>query len=101
MNTTQAITDTVTMSAHDRRQFAIGMLGQLVIPTYDENGEVFNDFAITDREVIAGNIEKLAQLGRTPRWQMAIANWAAAVRDTDNTLRWAYLQYLVYASSAS
>jgi hypothetical protein len=52
---------------------------------------------------IAGNIEKLAQLGRTDRWQAAVKRWATMVREqkTLDGIRWAFLQGMVYACHAS
>lgn len=83
--------------AQANRGIGIGMLNALILPQ-DASGEY--EFATADREFIAASIEKLARLGRTQRWQRAIAAWAAAVRDENNRLHWAYLQYSVYACHA-
>ena len=53
---------------------------------------------------VAENIEKLAQLGRTARWQAAIDRWARMVREHGgnlDSLRWAFLQGMIYAGHAS
>jgi hypothetical protein len=82
-------------SAQTRRLIAVGMLVELFLP---KDGEY--KLVTSDRELIASNIEKLAQLGRTDRWKRSIRNWAGAVRQTENDrdLRWAFLQYLVYVN---
>ena len=39
-------------------------------------------------------------MGKTDAWMGAIKDWAAAVRDEDNRLNWAYCQYGVCAYAA-
>jgi hypothetical protein len=86
-------------NAQKRRGFAMMMLHELVMPTLPDNApRVFASYAT--REFIAGNIEKLAQLGRTEQWKAVIQNWADMVRDEEYDLSWAYAQYSVYASMA-
>ena len=82
-------------NAERNRSIAVGMLIELYIPTA-------NDFELRDasRDEIAGNIDKLAQLGRTDRWQAAIKRWAAMVREPGNNIRWALIQGCVYAGHA-
>lgn len=85
--------------AQERRSIAVGMLHELILPTPPNNSE--RDFAnYATREFTASNIEKLSQLGRTDRWQIAIRNWANAVRDESLNFSWAYLQYSVYVNFA-
>jgi hypothetical protein len=101
------------MDAKTKRQEAIGMLSELYLPTsylVEAQGErpiyLLNSYAAryaTGAEV-AENIEKLAQLGRTARWQSAIDRWARMVRESSgnvDSLRWAFLQGMVYAGHAS
>lgn len=71
------------------------MLHELYIPESDGFERRY-----TTRDEIAGNIRKLAQLGRTDRWQVAIENWARAVESEAN-LDWAFLQYGIWAGYAS
>jgi hypothetical protein len=52
-------------------------------------------------EQIAADIEKLLDLGKTDAWKGAIKDWAAALRDEDNRLNWAYCQYGVCAGHAA
>lgn len=95
------------------RQTAIGMLSELYLPTpaccdaseQDRPLYLVNYYAAryaTGAE-IAENIEKLAQLGRTARWQSAIAHWARMVRecgDNIDSIRYAFLQGMIYAGHA-
>lgn len=78
------------------RQEAIGMLSELYLPA-SRDYEFPPDVS---REEIAGNIAKLAQLGRTERWRAAIRRWAAMVRANDGNLRHAFLQGMIYAGHA-
>lgn len=90
-------------NAVQRRQNAIGMLSYLYLPT-DPDGSVPYDMRVTDTTEIAGNIRKLAQLGRTERWTGRIEQWARMVEENPEpmkSLRWAFLQGMVYASHAS
>lgn len=92
------------------RQTAIGMLVELYLPTPD-NPDFDRDVYLCNYyearyatgEEVAENILKLASLGRTQRWQAAIKRWAAMVRSesTVKGLRWAFLQGLIFANSAS
>lgn len=50
-----------------------------------------HDGLAASRDEIAADIEKLAALGKTDRWQAAIARWAKEVRENES-LRWALLQ---------
>jgi hypothetical protein len=101
------------MNAAEKRQEAIGMISELYLPTPECTDSVVNDRPLylvnyyaaryaTGNE-IADNIEKLAQLGRTDRWQSAIKRWAAMVRESEklDDIRWAFLQGMIYASHAS
>jgi hypothetical protein len=83
--------------AQNRRMFAIGMLHELIMP-HDDNGADFAPYAT--REFTAENISKLASLGRTERWQIAIRAWSNAVANPEVPYRWAYLQYSVWACHA-
>lgn len=56
---------------------------------------------MSDREAIAALIDALAPLGRTARWQAAVAVWAERVRDLELPLIWAYQQYAIYACHAA
>ena len=69
------------------RQFAIGMLSELYLPTPDDpdyKREIYlsnyyaGQYATADE--VADNILKLAQLGRTARWNSAIKQWAGMCR---------------------
>jgi hypothetical protein len=53
------------------------------------------------REKIAMGIEGLAPLGQSSKWQDAIAAWAKAVRDEENSVLWAFTQYSVPAAHAA
>jgi hypothetical protein len=73
-------------------------------PALRELGERYRAAeALTEagREQIAADIEKLLDLGKTDAWKGAIKDWAAAVRDEDNRLNWAYCQYGVCAGHAA
>jgi hypothetical protein len=89
-------------NAERNRQEAIGMLIELYVPE-SRNYELQS---INTAE-IAGNIEKLAALGKTDRWQAAIKRWASMVRESSATdvnrpsIRWALIQGCVYANHAS
>lgn len=81
-------------NAERNRLVGIGMLMELYVPaTHDY------DLQSTDSAEIANNIRKLAQLGRTARWQAAIDRWARMVQEQGNErgIRWAILQGAVYA----
>ena len=82
------------------RQIALGMLVELYYPA---SGGY--EFTGASADEIAGNIDKLASLGRTARWLKAIAGWSAQVREHgaegDQAMRWAFLQFAVYAGHAS
>jgi hypothetical protein len=91
-----------------RRQTAIGMISELYLPTDPEMGcpaylcnYYYGRYAHAAE--VADNISKLAQLGRTARWQAAIKRWAAMVREADHMtgLRHAFLQGMIYAGHAS
>jgi hypothetical protein len=88
------------------RQYAIGMLSELYLPV--GNGHEFLWEACDNRLAtgteVSANIEKLASLGRTARWQAAISRWACMVRECSGnpkSLRWAFLQGMIYAAHAS
>ena len=83
------------------RQEAIGMISFLYLPEQNDY-----DLRLPDNGAagIAENIEKLAPLGRTARWQAAIDRWANMVREhsgNDRSLRWAFLQGMIFAGHAS
>lgn len=105
--------------AKRNRQTAIGMLSELYLPTpanddawdrqiilanphYQNDGTSPELFEYKIRG-IADNIRKLLTLGRTDRWQAAISRWANMVSESGNemSLRWAFLQGMVYAGHAS
>jgi hypothetical protein len=89
--------------ASAKRSIALGMITELYFPT-PAGQDHGTEFTGTDAEQIAANIDKLAQLGRTERWQAAIRTWSHMVRnhgDDPRSLRWAFLQYLVFAGHAS
>lgn len=90
------------MTAKENREFALGMLHELIYPTPPKDAETtLRDMApYVTREFAASNIEKLASLGRTDRWQDAIKNWAAACRNTEYDFGWAYFQFSVWAGYA-
>lgn len=102
-----------------RRQTAIGMLSELYLPTPRiPEGESDRD-ALLDRPLylvnyyanqyatgaeVAENIRKLGHLGRTARWQAAVDRWARMVQECGDNLesiRFAFIQGMVYASHAS
>lgn len=89
------------MKASGRRQIAIGMLSMLYIPIYAD-GTAPYDIDIADKNEVAGNIRKLAQLGRTERWQAAIERWARMTEQSTGPkdLRWAFLQGMIFAGHA-
>ena len=87
-------------SAYARRCIALGMINALYFPA--ATGYKLRLPAGGPAEM-AENIEKLAALGRTARWQSAIATWAAQVREDAGTdhLVWAFQQYGIYAGHAA
>jgi hypothetical protein len=103
----------MSMTAYEKRREALGMISELYLPTpelCEASGQdrplyLVNAYAgryATGAEV-AGNIEKLAQLGRTARWHAAIDRWANMVREHSgnvDSLRWAFLQGMIYAGHA-
>jgi hypothetical protein len=81
------------VAAKDRRYAALRELG--------EKYQTTEAIDAAGREQIAADIEKLLDLGKTETWKHAIKSWAAAARDEENTLTWAYCQYGVYAGHAA
>lgn len=77
-------------NASDRRFDAIRAVTDELIPGGILAPEV-------TRESAATLIATLAPLGRTERWQTAIKNWQAIVRDEEYDLRWAIVQYAIFA----
>jgi hypothetical protein len=103
-----------------KRQTAIGMISELYLPTprlIDAAGDGRD--ALLDRPLylinyyenryatgteVADNIRKLAQLGRTARWQAAIDRWARMVQecgDNIDSIRHSFIQGMIYAGHAS
>ena len=86
------------MNAKQRRAEAMNMLAELYYPTsqgYAHTGAT--------AEQMAGNITKLAVLGRTPRWVLAIDAWATRVREATDQhgLDHAFFQGAVHAGHAA
>jgi hypothetical protein len=81
------------VTAKDRRYAALRELGERY-----RTAEALTEVG---RQQIAADIEKLLDLGKTDAWKGAIKDWAAAVRDKDNRLKWAYCQYGVCAGHAA
>lgn len=95
--------------AQKARTEALGMLVELYVPES-------MDYELRERPAaeIAGNIRKLAALGRTARWADAVEGWAVMVErgphaaavvtpeaDPRWYLRWAFLQGAIYAGHAA
>jgi hypothetical protein len=54
------------------------------------------------RAVVAAAIREMLPLGRTERWQDAVAAWAREVEaSTEETFRWAFDQFAVWACYAA
>lgn len=87
-------------NAKQRRSNAIGMLSCLYLPQV--HGETASRLELVPTPEISGNIRKLAQLGRTERWQGRIEQWARMVEQSSNDRdrRWAFLQGMIYATHA-
>lgn len=81
--------------SEDKRFAAINTVSKSVL----DSTPAGNLFLITDREEIARLILGLSSLGRTERWQLALAGWAQMVL-TEENLEWAFLQGSVWASHA-
>lgn len=87
------------------RQFAIGMLSELYLPTSPDGVPLnlvsgYGAPSATAQEV-AHNILKLQSIGRTDRWRKIIAGWAGLVITEGNSpqnLRYAFLQGMIRAS---
>jgi hypothetical protein len=95
-------------AAETTRQTALGMLVELYFSQGHDSPYLWEscDNRLATSDEVAANIVKLRQLGRTARWQGAISRWADMVDRPENdndprSLRWAFLQGLVYASHAS
>jgi len=89
------------MNAADKRSIALGMIVELYFPS-PPGAKYGTDFIGTDPNAIADNIAKLDVMGRTDRWKAAIRRWAGMVRNAEpGSLRWAFLQGLIYAGHAS
>jgi hypothetical protein len=93
-------------AAETARQTAIGMLTELYFSQGHDSPYLWEscDNRLATGHEVSENISKLAQLGRTARWQGAIDRWAGMVRENSGnpkSLRWAYMQGLIYASHAS
>ena len=96
-------------AAEMRRQTAIGMLSELYLPTPRDDDDSrpayhcnFWEGRYATGAEVAENVAKLAQLGRTDRWQRAIHRWSAMCREAPGVreLRHAFLQGMVYAGHA-
>ncbi len=80
--------------AVERRIDAIHAVARYVFPTRE------SVVILRKREDIATRIEALDSLGRTERWKGAVDAWAYVVR-TEPALRWAFIQWHVYAAHAA
>jgi len=79
-----------------RRVEAMAMLCELYFPAS-------HDYRFTDcpPAEIAGNIRKLAALGRAPAWRAQIERWARLVEDHPDATHWAFFQGSVWAGGAA
>lgn len=88
-------------NAQRTRHLAVGMIVELYLPATDERHVYLWDYCndqLAQGSDVADNIDKLAQLGRSARWQGSVDGWHRLVRQNSGnpkSLRWAFLQGLI------
>lgn len=84
------------LSPTRRRLFAMAMLCELYFPQT-------HDFQFTGAPVdeIAGNIRKLAAIGRSAQWLLNIEGWAQMVEQHPDAIHWAFFQGSVFAGGCA
>ena len=92
-------------NAELNRQVGMGMLMELYIPASHDYELTFRhgNSLIINKVEMAASIRKLAQLGRTARWQTAIESWALMVLAQQDLhgIRWAIIQGCIGAGHAA